>query len=116
MELFLGEREDVTVVTLAGQLDFGTVDALDRLLTDLREAEVNRVVVDLSALTFCDSMGLSSVVQTARYCKGTGGFLRLAGVPPFLLRVLDIVGIRPELPTYRCVDAAVTGDPAGLVR
>jgi anti-anti-sigma factor len=68
-------------------------------------------VVDLSALTFCDSIGLSTFVDAHRRCAAAGGYVRLAAPTPFLLRVLAVVGLLDRVPAYDTVLGAVRDDP-----
>jgi anti-anti-sigma factor len=102
--------DDTTVLVIRGQLDIdGTA-----LLHEALDRAGCRIVVDLSGLTFCDSIGLSALVTTHRRCQAQDGFLRLAEPSPFLLRTLRVVGLFDALPVYRSVAAACSGDPAGL--
>jgi anti-anti-sigma factor len=73
------------------------------------------VVVDLSGVTFCDSVGLSAFVVGHKYCTAAGGYLRLAAPTPFMIRLLQVVGVAGPLPIYQTVQSACAADPAGLV-
>jgi anti-sigma B factor antagonist len=92
------------VVTVTGQLDMSTAPQLERALID--EAEHPRLVVDLAGLTFCDSIGLSTLVVAQRSCQDRNGFLRLARPSPFVLNLLTVVGVRRAVEIYDSVDAA----------
>ena len=105
---------DVSVVTIRGQLDMDSAGALRAALDKLRADSVSRIVADLHDLTFCDSIGLSTLVLTHRYCVSVGGWLRLADPTPFLTRLLALVGISNVVPVYQGVDGALAGDPADL--
>ena len=50
------------MVNLRGQLDLDSAPALTDALDGLYRDGVNRIVVDLSGVSFCDSTGLSSLV------------------------------------------------------
>jgi anti-sigma B factor antagonist len=117
MEVVVSEdtATGTAVVTLSGQLDVQTCVMLESALDRLRGAASTRVVVDLSGVTFCDSVGLSAFVVGHKYCTAAGGYLRLAGPAPFMIRLLQVVGVAGPLPIYRTVHAACAGDPAGLV-
>ncbi|GHB56280.1 hypothetical protein GCM10010347_27930 [Streptomyces cirratus] len=80
------------VVALAGAMDWHTAPQLReegmRLL-----AESPHLVLDVSAVTFCDSSGLSVLVQLRRHAQDTGGSVTLTSVPAHLVRLLEISGL-----------------------
>jgi anti-sigma B factor antagonist len=98
------------VVTVSGQLDMNTAPRLEQALTG--EAGP-RIVVDLGGLTFCDSIGLSTLIVAQRSCRERQGFLRVARPSPFVLNLLTVVGVRRAVEIYDSVDAAAAapGDP-----
>ena len=106
---------DSAVVDVRGQLDIDTAPQLRGAFDGLREAAVTRIAADLSQLTFCDSIGLSILAVTHRYCVDSGGWLRLAGPSAFLTRLLTVVGIADAVPIYRSLAGALAGDSADLV-
>jgi anti-anti-sigma factor len=109
------QATDTTIVGLDGELDLDGVAVIDDTLTALDRSGVYRIVVDLSRVTFCDSIGLSALVIGYYRASAAGGYLRLAAPTPFLLRVLDVVGIRTTVPVYRSVAAACQGHPAEIM-
>ncbi|TWH67824.1 anti-anti-sigma factor [Micromonospora olivasterospora] len=56
-----------------------------------------RVVLDLGGVTFCDSQGLGTLVVLSRKASRSQSLLVLTNVGDFLLRVLDITGLRSAL-------------------
>ncbi|HYN96112.1 MAG TPA: STAS domain-containing protein [Pilimelia sp.] len=96
-----------TVVTMTGNLDIDSAPTLRRALDELLGRSVVRVVVDLSELGFCDSIGLSALVDAHRVCTRAGGYFRLAGPTPVLRRVLGVVGLAGRLPIFDSVPAAL---------
>jgi anti-sigma B factor antagonist len=94
------------VVQPNGQLDMDTAPRLAEALQRLMEAGDRRIVVDLGRLTFCDSMGLSTLVVAHRSSMVSGGYVRLARPNPFMLNLLTVVGLRDVLDVYDSVDAA----------
>src|SRR5690349_2963926 len=91
------------VVILSGQLDMSTAPQLERALAP---DAGSRIVVDLDGLTFCDSIGLSTLIVAQRACQQQNGFLRLARPSPFVLKLLTVVGVRRAVEIYDSVDAA----------
>ncbi|SCF19572.1 anti-anti-sigma factor [Micromonospora marina] len=56
-----------------------------------------RIVLDLGGVTFCDSQGLGTLVVLSRKASHTQCLLILTNVGDFLIRVLDITGLRSAL-------------------
>jgi len=106
MDVTVAERGRVTVLALHGELGVDTAPELEEALTTLVRGSINRIVVDLHGLQFCDSIGLSTFVLAHRACTATGGFVRLAAAPDFLLRVLTVVGLKDQIPMFDTVAAA----------
>lgn len=94
----------------SGQLDMQTAPRLSATLEQLIDEGVNRIIVDLSRLTFCDSIGLSTLIVAHRSCAERGGYLRLARPSPFLLNLLTVVGVRDAIGVYESLDAACAAD------
>lgn len=73
----------------AGQLS----TVVNEVLTD----PPPRIVLDLGGVTFCDSQGLGTLVVLSRKASHAQSLLLLSNVGDFLLRVLDITGLRSAL-------------------
>lgn len=56
-----------------------------------------RIVLDLGGVTFCDSQGLGTLVVLSRKASHAQSLLMLTNVGEFLIRVLDITGLRSAL-------------------
>jgi anti-sigma B factor antagonist len=85
------------LVTLAGEIDMSTVGRLSAVVGDLLNPAPPRVVLDLAEVTFCDSQGLGTLVVLSRKAALAQSVLVLINVGDFLLRVLDITGLRGAL-------------------
>jgi anti-sigma B factor antagonist len=89
---FTAEREDhdgaITIV-LTGELDMATVPAAEE---QLRRAERDgrMIVIDLRALAFMDSMGLSTIMAADRRIRVVGGRLTILHGPRPVQRVFEI--------------------------
>jgi anti-sigma B factor antagonist len=89
---------DEVTVLLAGEIDVLTVTELSTLVNDVLAAEPpNRIVLDMAGVTFCDSQGLGTLVVLSRKAQHNQTVLALANVGDFLMRVLDITGLRSAL-------------------
>jgi anti-anti-sigma factor len=86
-------RSGVAVLHLRGELDADTAPTLHAMLADLLERPVPRIVVDVSQLKFCDSIGLSAFITSKQVLTARGGCLSFAGANPFLSRLMETVGL-----------------------
>jgi anti-anti-sigma factor len=88
---------DEVVFHLAGEIDVLTVAELSALVNEILTDPPTRIVLDMSGVTFCDSQGLGTLVVLSRKAQHARTVLALANVGDFLLRVLDITGLRSAL-------------------
>lgn len=86
-----------TVVALAGELDMSTAERLSDAIADELRHGPGRIVVDLADLTFCDSIGLGTLVVLSRTARIQQTYLQLRNPSPFFTRMLDVTGIREGL-------------------
>ena len=61
-----------TIVVAHGELDLGTVPAVEREVQELRARGVTQVVLDLRELTFIDSSGLSLLLRLDAEARANG--------------------------------------------
>ncbi|MFC4529211.1 STAS domain-containing protein [Sphaerisporangium dianthi] len=105
-------RHGALVVEAAGELDYRAAVLLREELSRYWDVPgVPAVVLDLTAVTFCDSVGLSELIATLRRSEETGRALMISGVQGTLLRVLTITGLRNAFDTYETIDEALLRVP-----
>jgi anti-sigma B factor antagonist len=85
------------VFHLAGEIDVLTVTKLSTMVNEILADPPPRIVLDMAGVTFCDSQGLGTLVVLSRKAQHAQSVLALANVGDFLLRVLDITGLRSAL-------------------
>ena len=100
-------RCDVAVLHLRGELDADTARQLHATLAELLDRPVPRIVVDLSDLKFCDSVGLSAFVTSKQVIVARGGWLSFAGPNPFLVGLLQTLGLSRYFAIFPEVDDAI---------
>lgn len=86
------ERDDEVVVRPAGELDLQSAPELRDLLLAVRQEHTSQVQLDLSGVSFIDSVGLSMVVSAHQRLSAEGTHL-VVGVPPSLERLFEISGL-----------------------
>ena len=99
----------MALLTLSGEHDLSTAPELRRRLDKLLE-EGTPTVVDLSPATFIDSSILGVILDGRRRAADSDvGFAVLqSGGAEAVDRVLEVTGLRAELPVHAGRDAAVS--------
>jgi len=103
----IDHRSDIAVLRLRGELDSETAGRLRATLADLLERPVPRIVVDLTDLKFCDSVGLSAFITSKQVITARGGWLSFAGANPFLSQLMETVGLSRYFAIFPEVDDAI---------
>jgi anti-sigma B factor antagonist len=83
---------DRTTVTVRGDVDLGTVDALGQALEQATR-EGGQVVIDMTDVTFLDSTGVRVLVEAYRSAQRHGGVLYVHGARHWVARVLEVTGV-----------------------
>jgi anti-anti-sigma factor len=99
--------ESVVVLTAAGEIDRDSQSVLDEAAASALADGSDRLVIDLGAVSFCDSSGLSLFVRLHRQVTGRGGSLRLAGAQPLVRTVLEATNLDRLFPAYPTLEQAV---------
>jgi anti-anti-sigma factor len=97
------------IVTLPAEIDMANADGIGKQLAAASGPGVAVVIADMTATTFCDSVGMRMLVLARRQAVTAGTDLRLVLLCPQGLRVMKIQGVDAVLPTYRNLDEALSG-------
>ncbi|GGV97450.1 anti-sigma factor antagonist [Streptomyces narbonensis] len=108
------ERGPWTVLRIRGELDLVTSPRIRRRVHDAVAGGRHDLVIDLSAVRFCDSSGVGVLIAARRLLRSCGGRLRLI-LPEAVIesgdghvdRVLSALGVRRLFEVYGDVPAAV---------
>ena len=97
-----------TVVALAGEITFSNVNGLGRELAGALQAGARNLVIDLTAVEFIDSSGLSALLTASAQARERGGTVALVHGerPPPIFRFR---GVERLLALYRSRDEALAG-------
>jgi len=81
------------VVALSGEIDIATAPAARDLLAEATSEGVTGITVDLGQVTFMDAAGLGVLASASKAARHLPEGLRLAAVPPRVLRLLRLTGL-----------------------
>ncbi|WP_051107950.1 STAS domain-containing protein [Actinomadura atramentaria] len=82
-----------TVVTATGELDLYTAPRLQTALAGVLHDDIERIVVDLSGVDFCDSTGMNVLLSAMRRATECGGSFALAAPRTAVRRILQVTGL-----------------------
>lgn len=100
---------DRTVLALAGEIDLYTAPRLQTELTAaLAGTDPARLVIDMSAVEFCDSTGMNVLLAAHRLACERGGELALAAPRAGVRKILEVTGLQSVFTVHDDV-AGVTG-------
>ncbi|MER6948408.1 STAS domain-containing protein [Nonomuraea sp. NPDC005983] len=95
MELKVSTRSHAghALVAIAGEIDLYTAPHLQAEFTRLLQDGPSRVVIDMSAVDFCDSTGMNVLLSALKRIKEQGGVLDMAAPRPAVRKILQVTGL-----------------------
>jgi len=92
-DLSVTEEPDTVVITVSGELDLATAPQLREACAKAVLGTAGTVRIDVGALTFLDSSGISVLVEAHRDLDARNASLVLHRVGDRTQRVLDVAGL-----------------------
>lgn len=80
-------------MSVSGEVDLHTAPMLRERIHELTEQGTDRIVLDLSELSFMDSTGLGVLVAGLKRLKSRDGELVLAGMQDPVKKILQVTGL-----------------------
>jgi anti-anti-sigma factor len=87
------ERDNSAVVTIGGELEYGTAGSLRSTLLELSRRDPQVLVLDMSDVEFLDSTGISLLIQAKQRFDAQGSRFVLRRPPDRVTRVLEVAGV-----------------------
>ena len=97
----------VGLVEVAGEVDMHTAQELGEVLAAAVASRPRRLIADLSAVGFIDSIGLSALVRSARSLQADGGSFEIVCAVKSLLEVFEIAGLTDVLTFHETREEAL---------
>jgi anti-anti-sigma factor len=106
-------EDGVVRVAVKGELDIDTARQLQAHLDGMSNRDGQAMILDLGECLFLDSIGLSTILRTARDLQERGGSLKIVCTRPNILRLFELTTVNQSLPVYDSVPEALgDGRPA----
>jgi anti-sigma B factor antagonist len=102
-------RERPNVLPLKGEIDLHISPAITASLNAMIEKKPERLVVDLSRVTYIDSAGLAALIQAMQKVEAYGGKFLLAGLQETVRSIFEISRLDQVFQIFPDADAALAG-------
>jgi len=99
--------QEPNILPLDGEIDLHVSPEVAKSLRKMIENKPNRVVVDLTKVTYLDSSGLAVLIEGMQNVQKYGGKFGLAGVQEDVKHVFDIARLDQVFEIYPDVDTAL---------
>ena len=105
--LSMEPQDDASVIAVAGELDLTTVPALRGALSGAAERGISRLVIDLTEVSFIDSVGVGAVLHAKRRLPADGRLAVVVATASYANVIFDAVGAEAFLSIFDTREAAV---------
>jgi len=105
MDMVMDEQNGVLHVSVSGSMDFNATNELGQRFTDIA-SEGRRMVIDLQNLEYLSSIGIRTLLSTARTAVANGGKLVLLNPNDLVRTVLLTTGVDNVIPVVFDADEA----------
>jgi len=107
----LYEHDSVPVLKLVGEARLQFAE-LERQILKLTAGRPTLVVVDVTGLTFCSSLGMGALVSIRNAVRRQEGRVRLAGMQQMVEGAFRRASLLALFDTFPTLDAALSGEAA----
>jgi anti-sigma B factor antagonist len=95
------------VLPLEGEIDLHVSPSVTALLNAMIDKKPERLVVDLSSVTYIDSAGMAALIAAMQRVEGYGGKFFLAGLQQTIWDIVENMRLDQVFQIFANVDAAL---------
>ena len=99
---------EVTILALTGSIDALSAPKITEHINGFISDGKIKLVADLKGVNYTSSAGLRVLLGAIKDTRAKGGDMRLSGVQPDVLKVLNLSGFTNILKIFETVDDAVS--------
>lgn len=104
---------DHTILDLAGEIDIHTAPTLRGAVIELTDSGADRLIIDLTKVTFIDSIGLGVLILAQKKLRLRRGSLDIIASTRRILAIFKLAGLDQAFQIHPTLDSVFAeGDPA----
>ena len=107
MEIKDRQVNDITILSLEGSIDAMTAPKITDYIHGLVAKGYIKLVADFSGVDYTSSAGLRVLLGAIKETRARSGDMRLMGVQPDVLKVLNLSGFTTILKMFNDLDSAL---------
>ena len=107
MKIQESKQGAVTVLKPAGPLTQNDATEFRTVAMRVVESNLGRMLVDMSAIPFVDSLGLEVLVELTEELQKSGQMLRVCAANKTLREVFSLTGVAPQFEQFDDVNTAI---------
>jgi anti-anti-sigma factor len=108
MRLTTSRKNDITVLTVAGEFNVDSVRKFNDAVGEAMSEQYRDFVVDLAGVTTIDSAGLEALTALQRQCEEQLGMVRFSSPDGTLRKILEITRLDQNLTLHETVEDAMS--------
>jgi len=103
---YTDQPDGIRTIELAGSMDMNGAESIDLRFTALTSTERGFVIIDLSQVDFLASLGIATLMRSAKAIRLRDGYMVLLNPQPNVAEVLRSTAIDRVLPIFYDVEEA----------
>ena len=107
LEYKLDERQNLPVIKLRGRFDAEAAAFVKAQIANLVNEQQPNLIIDLSQVSFVDSLGLAALVSGLKLCRKNRGALKLVGLQSNVRMLFEITRLDQAFELYDDLESAL---------
>lgn len=97
----------IKILEVKGYLDRNSIEEFKNSVWPYFSSNANKVVLDFQQVEFCDSSGLTGLIELTNKAQELNGFLRLVAVSDKVKQVILMLGLQAIISLFDTIDSAI---------
>ena len=109
MDITTTNKENATILSIAGRVDTATAPLLEQAINKEIDAGHRQVLLNFSGVSYISSGGLRVLLATAKKLKTPGDKFSICSLSPEVLKILKLAGFTSIFSIYPSEEESLAG-------